>query len=227
MIKQFIRYIFIGILVLFSFFYTNKSVELLKSIDPIMKKIKSNSEKYEIETVNAKIDDDTIIPGYSGIKIDINKSYSNMKKMNKYNPNYYVFKESIPTISIVNNNDKYITRGNYLKDEVALIFKINKNSDLVPSIYSILESKDVIGNFFVDGVYIKNNEQEIYRLVDSNHEIEVLGYNNELSEDSLMMVRNNLENIVNYSGNYCLLNNKNADILKMCSKNNMYTVCIK
>ena len=219
-----IKILFIIVLILFSFFYTNRTVLWLKSIDPIMKKINHEKDKFEEKSVNALIESNTIIPGYYGKKVNVNKSYSSMKKMNKYNANYYVYEDSIPTISISNNNDKYIIKGNYLKEQVALVFKISKNNTLVEDIYSKLEDKNVIGTFFIDGVYINNNKEQIYKLVDNMHEVEILSYDNSINEESLSLTRNNLKNIINYSGTYCLLNNKNKNILELCSKNNMYTV---
>ena len=222
--KSIIKMILIILLVLFSFFYTSKSVEWLKNLDPIMKQIKTNRRSYETKSVNAIIDNDIITPGVSGIKVDVDKSYSNMKKMNKYNPNYYVYTTSNPDISMSSNKDKYIIKGNYLKNQVALIFKVSKESELVNYIYSKLEEKNIIGTFFIDGVYLKNDSNIIYDLAQDNHEIELLDYNGELNQEYMDVMRNNLKSIINYSGNYCLLNNKDKSILDLCSSNNMYTV---
>lgn len=222
--KNFIQMILISIFVLFSFFYTNKAVEFVKNMDPLKKEIESKKSKYEIKSVDALINNDEIIPGYSGLSIDVNKSYIQMKKMNKYNSNYLIYEESLPTISLDGKYDKYIVKGNYLKESVALIFKINKDSQIVKQIYNSLEDKNAVGNFFIDGVYIENNKDIIYMLVDNYHEVEILNYNNKFDDEKLLLTKNTLKNIINYEGNYCLLDNKNQEILDICSNNKMYTV---
>lgn len=222
--KNFIQMILVSIFVLFSFFYTNKAVEFVKNMDPLKKEIESKKSKYEIKSVDALINNDEIIPGYSGLSIDVNKSYIQMKKMNKYNSNYLIYEESLPTISLDGKYDKYIVKGNYLKESVALIFKINKDSQIVKQIYNSLEDKNVLGNFFIDGIYIENNKDIIYMLADNYHEVEILNYNNSYNNEKLLLTKNTLKNIINYEGNYCLLDNKNQEILDICSNNKMYTV---
>ena len=78
---------YIGILLLFalSLIYLNKTTNILKDKDPIMQNIVHNANNYKIESVNAKINEDTIIPGTNGCVIDINKSYAKMKKINRVN----------------------------------------------------------------------------------------------------------------------------------------------
>ena len=78
-------------LVLFSFFYTHKTVTVLKENDDIMIKIKENLNDYNIYSINSVIKGDTIIPGIKGKIVNIDKSYENMKKIGIYNSNYLVY----------------------------------------------------------------------------------------------------------------------------------------
>ena len=55
------KYIFIIIIFIFSLYYTHKSMDILKLKDPLMKEIKNNTEKYNIEPVNAIIKGNIII----------------------------------------------------------------------------------------------------------------------------------------------------------------------
>lgn len=65
----------IGLLSLacFSFFITEKTTSVFENIDNIMIQIKENSAKYEIDSMDAIIDGDTIIPGMYGRVVDIKK----------------------------------------------------------------------------------------------------------------------------------------------------------
>ena len=85
MIKKLIRILFILLLSIFSFYYTNKSIELIREQDPIMKQIKTTSNKYNVEAVNAVIEDNTIIPGLTGKEINYQESYTKMKQYGTYN----------------------------------------------------------------------------------------------------------------------------------------------
>ena len=75
--KKIIQILTVSLLMLFSFFYTNKSIELIRETDPLMKKIKATTEKYKVDAVDAKIIGNKIIPGKTGKEIDYQKSYTN------------------------------------------------------------------------------------------------------------------------------------------------------
>ena len=68
----------------FSFFYTEKTISVVKEYDDIMISIKTKEKDYKKEQVNATIKGNKIIPGISGEKIDINRSYSKMKRYGKF-----------------------------------------------------------------------------------------------------------------------------------------------
>ena len=65
-----------GLLVLFffSFFYTEKVINVITEQDEIMIKIKENEEKNNIPSTNAIIDKNTITPGISGKETNIDKA---------------------------------------------------------------------------------------------------------------------------------------------------------
>ena len=73
------------VLMLFSFYYTDKSIDIIRQTDPIMREIKATNKKYRTKSVSAKVKGNTVIPGLNGVDIDYNKSYKKMKKYGKYN----------------------------------------------------------------------------------------------------------------------------------------------
>ena len=83
--KNFFQIVGIISLLCFSFIYTEKTVTVVKEFDDIMIQIKEQNELYKILPTEATIADDTIIPGLNGSEIDIDKSYSKMKRYGKYN----------------------------------------------------------------------------------------------------------------------------------------------
>ena len=56
------------ILTIFSFYYTNKTIDIIRETDPIMKEIRKSNDKYYKKAINAKVVNNTIIPGINGKK---------------------------------------------------------------------------------------------------------------------------------------------------------------
>ena len=65
----------------FTFFYTEKIIDITMEQDEIMVKIKEEENNLNINPINAIIENDTIIPGNTGKDIDIEASYKSMKKI--------------------------------------------------------------------------------------------------------------------------------------------------
>ena len=68
-----------------------------------MIKLKEIEKDYQIEPINAIINNDTIIPGNKGKYIDINTSYKEMKKIWYFEESLISYKNISPEISIYNN----------------------------------------------------------------------------------------------------------------------------
>ena len=93
LIKKVIEVIFVMLLVLFSFYYTEKAIILLESNDPIMKEIKDKGSTLEEDALNAKVEGDYLIPGYNGLVINLEESFTKMKGYGSYNEALLVFEE--------------------------------------------------------------------------------------------------------------------------------------
>ena len=106
--KKIFEYIALISLLIFSFFLTDKTSTVIKNMDEIMIMIKDNKKRYETKEINALISDKYITPGISKRKVNINKSYNNMKEYGKYNPNLYIYDYIKPSISIIDNTPQEI-----------------------------------------------------------------------------------------------------------------------
>lgn len=205
------------ILLSFSFYYTNKVVDILKNTDPIMKEIKNTKDKYKINPINAEIINDNIIPGVFGKEIDYDKSYHQMKRYGTYNESLTVIKDTKPVISIEDNYDKYIIKGNNKSNNISLVF-IDNNPN---RIMNILDNKKVSGTFFIDGTILEKN----YNLFKSTtHEIELLSYNNSYQKEFFKTSLSFLESITKEKPMYCYTEEDNNDLLKLCSKYKLHTI---
>ena len=219
--KSIIYKLSIIILLVFSFYYTNMMINFLKEKDPIMKQIKNTTKKYNIKYKNAIIIDDNIISGKNGKTIDYNKSYNKMKKYGIYNETLTVLKEVTPKVSINNNYDKYIIKGNSENKNIALVFIVNKDTN--PSnILSILNNKSIKSTFFIDGSYLEDNIDMIRSM--KHHELELLSYNNEYTSSYFKTSLYYLENLSGKKCKYCFTKYNNEKLLNLCSKNKLHTV---
>ena len=219
--KKITRIILVISLVIFSFYYTNKSIELVRRVDPIMQEINSTKDKYRVESINAKIVNNKMIPGINGILVDEEKSYLSMKQYGAYNEILMTFKEIKPTISIDDNYDKFIVKGNDLKKDVALVFKIN-NIGNIDNIINILREKNVSSTLFIDGLLLENNLSKFKNLKD--FELELLSYDNKYNEMYFSESLNYLSSITNRSLKYCYADYDNKEVIDLCSKLKLHTI---
>ena len=150
--KKIIKLMGLFVLIGFSFFYTDKILEVIRQEDKIMIMLNDIKDNYEVKAIDAKIIDNKIIPGINGRKININKSYNNMQKNGLFNEKLLVFDEIVPNTSIINHKDKFIISGNSKKNMVSIIFILNNNLyfDMLNDIFKNKESKLLISEFFCD-----------------------------------------------------------------------------
>lgn len=221
--KKVLEALLVIIALLFSFYYTEKAVVILESNDPIMKKIKENVEDKEEDAINAKITGNTLIPGYNGLKINLEESFKKMKNYGNYNETLLVFDEVSPTISIDDYYDKYISSGNGITTDIALIFTIEDGTYL-EKLINIIDSTSISTTLFVDGTVLENNITMFSNLDKEKYELELLSYDNTYDG---MLFKNSLyklETISNKHPKYCYASYDNEEILNLCNSLSMHTI---
>lgn len=210
-----IKYLLITLFFIFSIYYTEKSMDILKLNDPIMKEIKNNLNKYKIEPVNAIIKNNTIIPGKKGKEIDIKETYSNMRKYGSYNETLIKTKDTLPVISITNNLDKYIKIDKNYNKQISLIFIINKETNLNKIINKLNKYK--VNKTF----YIEENLLEKYTDIIKNNKLEIGIFNP--NKKLFTTTKSYIETLINKEINYCYTEKEDNELLNICKNNNMYT----
>ena len=113
------------ILFIFSVFYIKHSIYILKENDKLMKTIKEKQKEYNISPVNNIITKSTIIPGINGKKVNLDKSYNNMKGLNEFKESLLIFDIIKPSVSNIYN--KIIVSGNQTINEISILTKLNNN----------------------------------------------------------------------------------------------------
>lgn len=203
MMKNKFKILITILLFIFSFYYTDKCVEYLKRKDPIMKEIIKKSKDYNIEPINAIITNNTIIPGISGLNINLNKSYEKMKKLGSFDESLLVYEEISPNLSYKDYYDKIIISNNQ-DNKKSLVFNI-KDLEVYNEIVNVLNKYNVKGNYFFQNSFFSNNV-------------------NEISQINETILVNNLFNLSNHENviDYCLVYEISDQI--PCQNNNKYTL---
>lgn len=219
--KKVIKLFSILLILVVGIYFTDTSIKTMREKDPIMKEIKNSKDKYNINPVNAEIENNTIVPGIYGKEINYNETYNSMRDYGIYNESLTKLIDKKPTISIEDNYDKYITKGNSKNKKISIIIKLTKDNNL-DNLLNIINDTKI--TFFIDGTLLENNLNNIRKLKD--YEIEILSYDNKIEEVFFKTSISYLNQITKSKAKYCYTENENADLLKMCSKEKMHTIKI-
>ena len=203
----------------FSFFYTDRVMNVISDKDPLKQEIINLSNNYKLSSNEAVVSGDTIIPGSNGREVNIDKSYKKMRTGNVFNDKLLVFNVIYPKYKLKDNMDKYIINGNINKKEVSIVFIIN-NDNNIDKIISILDNKKVVSNLFIEYNYLFNNINKIKKY--NNHNI--YSYSDKYTYDTLIIGNNIITRTMNNKPIYCLSKTKNKDNINVCSYSNMYTI---
>lgn len=114
-------------LIIFSFFLTDFVTDIAINNNSLMKSIRNYKDSFEVSSVNAIIDNNTIIPGIKGKIVNDIESYLNMKDFGVFNKNYLIYKTVLPEISLEDNKDKVIISGNKNKRNISILLNRNEN----------------------------------------------------------------------------------------------------
>ena len=221
--KDFFQILGVVALLMLSFFYTEEAITVVRNFDDLMTKIKEEKGNYEIEPIDAVIINDEIIPGLNGKAVNENKSYRNMKRVNEFNPNLLEYTQVKPNISLEKNFQKYIVSGNPKKKMVSLLFLVNGEVE-IENILEILKQKRIKGNFFVDGNWLEENNDQVNQIAKEGHLIGNLGYDFQYVDTNFTWLNTTIKQLTKQQNNYCYKEIKNIDDLKICTVYKNYTI---
>lgn len=208
-------------LIVLSFLGTEKLATAIKENDDIMKQIKEVSIQYIDKSIDAKVVDNTIIPGISGSAVNIKKSYKEMKKINSFNNNLLVYERVKPNVSVDGVFNKYIIGGNKNKKQVSLLFLVD-NNDNIDRVLSVLGNNKV--TFYVDGIWFEDNNKKIMDLISRGHIVGNLGYSNDYSDNGVSWMNTIVTKVGNQKDSYCYNEIDDQFSLNRCALNESYTI---
>ena len=198
--KRYLKYVVFILFSIFSFYWTEKTAVLVRSKDPIMQSIRKYSLDNNYDAVDAKIENDYIVPGMYGKRVNEVKSLMNMKSSGVFNSLFLDFDMIKPKVSLEDNKDKIIIKGNEKKQAISLILE-DDESELI--------------------TYIISNKIPASLLVNKNS-VNTNPYFEQINND--MENYSDVEKILSKGGintNICVLGRGNKDL---CLKNKKYLI---
>lgn len=143
-----------------------------KQTDPLYQSIIKNKSTYEIPPSDAKVDPIwKAIPGYNGLKVDINASYKNMKSKGVFVSKKLVFTQIPPKVHLKDLPASPIYRGNPDKPMVAFLINVAWGNEYLPDILATLKKHHVTASFFLEGNWVKNNPELAKMIMSAGNEI--------------------------------------------------------
>ncbi len=209
------------VLICFSFYYTNKVINVSRINDPIMIEIIKYDEMLNDSKSEAILIDNSIIPGLKGEKIDIEKSYSKMKKVGKFDKNLLVFEETTPQNTIKNNYDNFIVSGNKGKNEVSIIMEL-QDTNYVEEFLNVINKKNITITFFVTEEIFNDNIDLIKLMIAFGNDVELLS--NKYSIYEVNKYNSILKLVSDKRLNYCLNRKKDEELLDNCKESKLYSI---
>ncbi|MGO4887731.1 polysaccharide deacetylase family protein [Anaerobacillus sp. MEB173] len=148
------------------------AVTVTKMGDPLYDEISEKASKYEQPAIDAVVDRVwKAIPGYNGIKVDIDASYEKMKKHGQFDEQKIVFKETSPSVHLHDLPPAPIYKGNPEKSMVTLLVNVAWGNEYLPGMLKIMKEHNVKSTFFLDGSWVKNNPKLAKMILEEGHEI--------------------------------------------------------
>jgi probable sporulation protein (polysaccharide deacetylase family) len=149
-----------------------KSIEASKINDKLYLEIETKAKQYEIPPQNAVIDRVwKAIPGYNGLKVNIEASYQNMKKDGTFDARKLVYQQVPPSIHLEDLPPEAIYRGHPEKPMVTFLINVAWGNEYIPKMLEILKKHHVQATFFLEGRWVKNYPDMAKMIVDAGQEI--------------------------------------------------------
>lgn len=152
--------------------------ETAKKSDPLYQELVSKEGNYNEPAQDAKIDQVwKKVPGRNGLKVNIQKSYENMKKEGQFNESLLSFDQIVPDITLEDLPASPIYKGHPEKDMVALMINVSWGTEHVPTILTVLKKHQVKATFFIEGKWAKENAELVKMIDEQGHLIGNHAYN--------------------------------------------------
>lgn len=147
------------------------TVDVSKQND-LYREIEEKAPNYEIKPSNAKIDPVwKAMPGYNGLKVDIEASYKKMKSSGKFDEDKLVFQQVKPEVHLTDLEPAAVYKGHPDKPMVSFIVNVAWGNEYLSSMLKTLKKHNVTATFFLEGRWVKENPDLAKMIASAGHEV--------------------------------------------------------
>lgn len=151
---------------------SNPSVVTSKQEDELLMTIKSVAKKYEIKPQDARIDSIwKAVPGYNGLKVNMNASYKAMKEKGYFDDKLLVYNQVSPKKHLKDLVPAPLYRAHPDKPVVSLLINVAWGNEYLQDMLAVLKKEHVKATFFLEGRWTKNNPELAKMIAEEGHEI--------------------------------------------------------
>jgi probable sporulation protein (polysaccharide deacetylase family) len=150
----------------------NHSVVTSKQEDDLLIKIRSSAQKYEVKPQDARMDSIwKAVPGYNGLKVDVNASYQEMREIGTFDEKRLVYHQVSPNKHLTDLEPAPLYRAHPDKPVVSLLINVAWGNEYLQDILATLKEQHVRATFFLEGRWTKSNPELAKMIVEEGHEI--------------------------------------------------------
>ncbi|HEY0827338.1 MAG TPA: polysaccharide deacetylase family protein [Bacilli bacterium] len=143
----------------------------------LLLRIQELADKVKNAPVNARLDPVwKAIPGYNGQEVDIEKTYKIAKNLKRGSKLSLVYQEIPPKVTLDQIGPYPIYKGNANKPMVSLMINVAWGNEFIPGMLHTLKAENVKATFFLDGTWLKNNQETAKLILQQGHELSNHGY---------------------------------------------------
>lgn len=148
------------------------ALQVAKQPDPLYQSITNHTSTYTIPPSDATVDRVwKAIPGYNGLKVDLDASYKNMKNNGVYDEKKLVFLQTKPKIHLQDLPPSPIYKGHPDKPMVTFIINVAWGNEYLAEILATLKKNNIAASFFLEGNWVKKNPDMAKMIVTAGHEV--------------------------------------------------------
>ncbi|WP_026692442.1 polysaccharide deacetylase family protein [Peribacillus kribbensis] len=134
--------------------------------------LQTKAKRFEIPAQNAKIDPVwKTVPGYNGLKVELDASYKKMKKSGRFDSKKLIYKQVPPKKHLKDLPPAPIYRANPDKPVVSLLINVAWGNEYLQDMLAVLKKNDVKATFFLEGRWAKKYPELAKMIAEGGHEI--------------------------------------------------------
>jgi probable sporulation protein (polysaccharide deacetylase family) len=137
-----------------------------------MQRIEEEARKRNVKPIDARIDRIwKAIPGYNGLEVDVAHTFQINRHVKPDEKLRLVYQQTSPSIQLEQLPPYPIFKGNPHKPMISLMINVAWGNEYLPSMLKTLKDARVKASFFLDGLWLKKNQDVAKQIIAQGHEL--------------------------------------------------------